>query len=904
MIAKKVRNPKKSGSKAERAGGLADYITAPERENGLEKCIHSEARNFLTEKYEAQKLEMIALSQEGVKSADPIDHWVLSWRSDEHPTPEQARQAVEIFIAHCGLNGHQYIWGLHDDTKNKHVHIEVNRVNPDTLKVMKINKGFDREASQQAIALIEHAQGWKQEAGARYDIENGKPVKREKDPIKQLEPSNRAKVMELQTGEKSIERIAQETAAPIIASAKNWKQLHDELAEIGMRYEREGSGAKVYIGDIGIKASDVDRKASFSAMQKRLGPYQPEHEINKNDYHDTSRNFTNANAKKPHTFKIEKDAGHGLRNLSQCTLAHSQKSKQAGRAGVLQLDARPDRRATGGLRRDTGRDNSTGLSPQPIRPGQPGWKEYIVIRDTQKAAKNHDTIELQKRHGTERAALAVKLKGERNEILSGSWKGKGDLRNAMQSVLATQQAAAKLELSDRQGAERKGLQAQYKPLPMYKQWREQPLIVCEAVRPLIDQHITRDRQPPALVQTLKSLSHTIDKRGHVTYQQNGKDMFRDEGRTIQILNLKSDPGLAAALATAQQKYGNNLTLTGSPEFKQRAVAVAVANNLTCKFADPALDELRERLQIEKHQAERAATRAAAERLAAAEKAAADRAAELKTAKALAPALGVAVIKIGEEVDAAGLTPAQRAIVMARVQENVLKAAEKPSHLTASDRALVQRMDKAIESGDKAELKACYGKLDEVEDQAKRATWSNQSFPFIQDRVAGAIQRDTRERLKSDMDKEATDRGEALPWGSGMRIDATYEGRQKAAAEDLASHQRTPRPEGIFKKPEGRDWDSRLQAHETSKAGWDVAVQQRDADIAKRILAAGPSNAARLERERKEHGDKIAQEAPGRERNLGRYEGIKAERARQHVELERNFGKDYEKKITPSKGLER
>ena len=69
MIAKKVRNPKKSGSKSERAGGLADYITAPERENGLEKCIYAEARNFLTETHAAQKLEMIALSQEGVKGS-------------------------------------------------------------------------------------------------------------------------------------------------------------------------------------------------------------------------------------------------------------------------------------------------------------------------------------------------------------------------------------------------------------------------------------------------------------------------------------------------------------------------------------------------------------------------------------------------------------------------------------------------------------------------------------------------------------------------------------------------------------------------------------------------------------------------------------------------------------------
>jgi len=623
MIAKKVPNPKKSASKSERVGGLADYVTAPERENGLEKCIHCEAENFLTGTLDAQKLEMIALSQEGVKSKDPIDHWVLSWHHDEHPTPQQAKQAVALFIDHCGLTGHQYLWGLHDDTENLHVHIAVNRVNPDTLKVIKINKGFDKEASQQAIALIEHAQGWRKEVNARYNIENGKPVLSEKGAIaknygKPLEPGSTAKAMELQTGEKSAERIGIESAAPIIKNAVSWKQLHADLAAIGIRYERDGSGAKVYVGEIGIKASDVDRKASFGALQKRLGAYQPAKEIHLNDYHH--------HTPQPYPAAPGENARHGLRNLSECRLAHPEKGQQASRAGVLHVDARADRPGTGGLRRAAGPGNSSGLAPQPLRPGQPGWKEYIVIRDTQKSAKNFDATVLQQRHGAEWAALLAKLKAERDAVLTGNWKGKGDLRNAMQSILATQQAAEKLALSEQHRAERKALQAQYKPLPQYKQWKEQPLIVGEAARSLVDQRITRDQQPARLSEFIKALTHTVDQRLHVTYQLNGRDLFRDEGRTIRVLDLTSNAGIAAALAVAQQKYGNRLTLTGSPAFQQKAVAVAVANNLTCRFADPALDALRERLTTEKYQAERTAERAAevrvgAERVLAKEKAA-------------------------------------------------------------------------------------------------------------------------------------------------------------------------------------------------------------------------------------------------------------------------------------------
>ena len=42
-----------------------------------------------------------------------------------------------------------------------------------------------------------------------------------------------------------------------------------------MRYEKTGSGATLFVGDVGVKASSADRDASLSKLQKRLGAYQP-----------------------------------------------------------------------------------------------------------------------------------------------------------------------------------------------------------------------------------------------------------------------------------------------------------------------------------------------------------------------------------------------------------------------------------------------------------------------------------------------------------------------------------------------------------------------------------------------------------------------------------------------------
>lgn len=600
MIAKKIPNPKKSANKSARAGSLANYIVEPEHENGLEKCIHHEADNFLTDTHAAQVAEMVALSCESTRSKDPIDHWVLSWRSDERPTVQQAREAVNIFIKQCGLEGHQAIWGLHDDTKNLHVHIAVNRVHPDTLKVVKINKGFDKEAAQQAVALIEHAQGWVPEKGARYQIIAGKAVRREEKDNKSLEPSTKARAMELQTGEKSAQRIGIEEVAPIIAAARTWRELHDNLKAAGARYERKGSGAIIHVGDVPVKASDVDRKASFSALQKRLGAYQPEKEINSNEYHH--------HTPQPHPSTLGKDTGNSLRNLSACRLAVSKEGKTRS-AGVLHIDARDHRRATDGLRRDAGRHagdhdraaNGPHLS-RPVKPNQTGWNAYQIIKEERRAAKDADTTALRTRQDAKRKELFDKQKAERQELFLPSWAGRGALRNVMQSVMATQHAAEKRGMQEQHKAERTALSAQHAPLVQYKQWQELPHIVGQKA-PLPTTDLASDQ--PKLSQLLRNLSHSTDKRRHVTYTSAGVEVFRDEGKLLAVLD-QSSRSIAITLAVAQQKFGQTLTLTGSDAFKRNAVAAAVEHGMSVQFSDPALEALRGKMVEDRRQAERAA----------------------------------------------------------------------------------------------------------------------------------------------------------------------------------------------------------------------------------------------------------------------------------------------------------
>ena len=60
---------------------------------------------------------------------------------------QYAGTALDVFLERMGLTGHQTVYGLHYDTDNYHLHIAVNRMNPDSGKVVQPHRGFDiREA--------------------------------------------------------------------------------------------------------------------------------------------------------------------------------------------------------------------------------------------------------------------------------------------------------------------------------------------------------------------------------------------------------------------------------------------------------------------------------------------------------------------------------------------------------------------------------------------------------------------------------------------------------------------------------------------------------------------------------------------------------------------------------------
>ena len=273
MIVKKIKNTKAEKPKVWQIGDLVDYIRYPHNRNPQEKIEYAGGRGFLSATHTGQKMEMIALARESAHSNMPVQHWMFSWQESEQPTREQVEELVDVFLERMGLTGHQTVYGLHYDTDNYHLHIAVNRMNPDSGKVVQPHRGFDIREAHKIVAFIEHKQGWAGEENFMYAVlEDGELVRRR--TAREIKPRQAALDFEHATGEKSAQRIAQERGHGIIKNAKSWAELHEKLAGVGLRFEKKGSGAIIFVGEIAVKASSVDRAFSMGKLCKRLGEFE------------------------------------------------------------------------------------------------------------------------------------------------------------------------------------------------------------------------------------------------------------------------------------------------------------------------------------------------------------------------------------------------------------------------------------------------------------------------------------------------------------------------------------------------------------------------------------------------------------------------------------------------------
>lgn len=578
MIIKKIKSSKRK-RKGQHVSDLVRYIA--EADAGDDHRVGMVgSREFLTSTLDGKIAEMTALASECVKSKNPINHYVVSWREGEKPTFQQLDQAVEILMSEMGLVGCQAIYAAHFDTRNVHLHLAVNRVDPDTLKTREINRGFDLDAGLQAMARIEHVQGWQSEAGALYHVVDGDVVPVGLEPGQERLPRG-AKQAEVHQGEKSWARIAQERSESVWGQMTSWQQLHAALEAQGIRYRKKGSGAILEIEGQQLKATTVSRMASLSKLEKELGPFEPFLEKNHEYITHTPQPYFGPN---------RDGLGHGMRKLSECHLAgHRQGRSQ----GLLPPLAQLDRRAVERLRResglDAGPDRGRRGSGRPIDE-LPDWGAFQEARRERRELLASQKLALSKAQEAEWALLRGRQAAVRAELQAGDWRRRGHQLNALRAAIREDHEQQRQLLKSAHKVQREQLRERLKPWPTWRDW-----LADQGATEALE--VVRYRQVQLVF--IVGIEHVplqpfdlpdydwIVAKDAIHYRRAGsRDIaFSDRGQHITVWDNQDDEALLAALQLASTKWPA-FEVKGDEAFKERCVRLAALHALP--LANPEL----------------------------------------------------------------------------------------------------------------------------------------------------------------------------------------------------------------------------------------------------------------------------------------------------------------------------
>lgn len=260
-------------------GRLIRYITDPEKQQW------TDSRNLLGTRPSdvIQEMDIVATRS---RATDPVYHISVSWNPNDDPSKFDMLEVADRVLKELKLERNQTLIASHKDTGHPHVHMAINRVDPETFKA--VDRWNDMRRVEEVLRQIEKEKGWQETPGLLY----GDPSKVKGKGEKLWETKHRVKVNEALKGAgigepdyKSVRLRALEVKKNLYL-AKNWKSFDDILAGQGLWVESKGAGMVVTDGAMSIKASRVSRDFSRGKLEKKFGEslskYEEHRELNVN----------------------------------------------------------------------------------------------------------------------------------------------------------------------------------------------------------------------------------------------------------------------------------------------------------------------------------------------------------------------------------------------------------------------------------------------------------------------------------------------------------------------------------------------------------------------------------------------------------------------------------------------
>ncbi len=246
---------------------LAKLVPYMLRGKGEERCTWYMAGNLegLDRQQDAElAVEVMEVLQKGNVRAkgNKTYHLVISFHpEDRRLTSAELEDVVRRAVAAAGLEQHQYIAVRHSEQEHEHLHVAVNKIHPETLK---IHHPYKAIPAFQALASI-----LEQELGLHR-------VDRTRGPSQ----SHRARDFEAHRGVESFSGWAHRTIGDVTGLDRigSWPTLHDELARFGVRLVRRGNGLAIVHAmrpNLACKASALGRGWSKQRLCERYGEFVP-----------------------------------------------------------------------------------------------------------------------------------------------------------------------------------------------------------------------------------------------------------------------------------------------------------------------------------------------------------------------------------------------------------------------------------------------------------------------------------------------------------------------------------------------------------------------------------------------------------------------------------------------------
>ncbi|MBT8470465.1 MAG: relaxase/mobilization nuclease domain-containing protein [Deltaproteobacteria bacterium] len=237
------------------------------RGKGEERCTWYMAGNLagLDRREDAElAVEVMEVLQKGNVRAkgNKTYHLVISFHpEDRRLAPAELEDVVHRAVRAAGLAEHQYVAVRHSEQEHEHVHVAVNKIHPETLK---IHHPYKAIPAFQALASI-----LEQELGLhRVDRSTGHSQ------------SHRARDFEAHRSIESFSRWARRNIGETRAldGIASWAALHEELKGFGVRLVPRGNGLAIVDAtraNLGCKASALGRGWSKERLRERYGEFVP-----------------------------------------------------------------------------------------------------------------------------------------------------------------------------------------------------------------------------------------------------------------------------------------------------------------------------------------------------------------------------------------------------------------------------------------------------------------------------------------------------------------------------------------------------------------------------------------------------------------------------------------------------